>query len=517
MTKRAASVALLFFVLCLLVYSLTAFGGFRSPDAEMIYRVGESLAEGRGFAVEEIEIYPGFGAARGRDGRLYSIYPPVESLAIVPVIGIAEALNRTAWYEGHDLPLSHYVDNGLWRGFLGQPAGLPEAHASRFIVSFFNVLVSALCVSFFFLVAERMLRSPGAAAAAAGLYAFGTLAWHYSGTMFSEPLAVLFVLVSFYFIVLLDERFGGGAARITPLFISLSGLCLGIAAATHMTSLLFLPFFYLYARSVTGGRREGRSGMAPSTLWLLAVAAILALLGWYNFARFGSLLESGRALSGENPVFFHYPWTSEFWRGLYGLFLGGGKGLLLFCPAVLLAASGWRALYRKSLALAVILGSAILFRLLFVASYYDWHGGFCLGPRYLLPAVPFLILPFGFWVRELLYRGRWRRLAAAAAVGWLAASQQLYFALGEIFRYYHAIKLDYLDEGLDIFAGDRLYLDWSLSPLFHLLEQPRGAFFLGAVPLSNHALWAVGSLALLAITAVAFAAARPWRRGAGEA
>jgi hypothetical protein len=498
-TKSNVTVALLLFLSSLLLYSLTAYGGVRSPDAEMIFRVGQSLADGRGFTVEAIDIYPRFGVAPGEDGRLYSIYPPFSSLALVPVIKMAEAVNSSGWYEGMEPPLSHYVDRGLWRILRGEPAGDRQPHALRFLASFFNVVVSALCVALFFMTAARMLRSTAAAVATALLYACGSLAWPYSGTMFSEPLAMLFVLASFYLIVLLDGRFGGGGARTAPLLLALSGLALGIAAATHLTALLFVPFFYLYARGVIRGKwLRGGAGF-----WLGGVALVLSALGWYNFSRFGSLLESGRSLSGLNPVLFHHPLAVEFWRGLYGSLVGGGKGLLLFCPAVLLGALGWRAMARRNPLLGLTLGAAILFRVLFAASYYDWHGGFCLGPRYLLLAVPFLLLPFGFWCAEQIESGRWQRLALAALASWLLMAQQLYFALGDIFRYYHAIKIEYLDNGLDVFAGDKLYLDWSLSPLLHLLEYPRGPFLLQSIPLSNMALWGAGSaLLLIAVVAV---------------
>jgi len=209
-----------------------------------------------------------------------------------------------------------------------------------------------------------------------------------------------------------------------------------------------------------------------------------------------------------NPVVFLPPGTDAFWHGLYGLLLGGGKGLLVFCPAVVLALLGWPAFARGHGRLAALLGAAVLARVLFVASYYDWHGGFCLGPRYLLMAVPFLVLPFGFWWRNRLRERRWTMIAVSAAVAWSLAAQQFYFALGEIFRYLHTVKLEALRDGVDVLAGNRIYLDWSLSPALHLLDQPRGAFLLGWIPLSGPTLWAVGAGALFVLVAGGYALLR---------
>jgi hypothetical protein len=346
-----------------------------------------------------------------------------------------------------------------------------------------------------------MLRSSAAALATALLYAFGTLAWPYSGTLFGEPLALLLVLLSFHLIVALDRGFDDHDGPRAPLLMALSGLALGLASATHLTALLFLPFFLLYSRFASrGARRRGET-----ICWVLGAALPLAALGWYNLVRFGSLLESGRALSGLNPVLFHHPLAIEFWRGLFGLLAGGGKGLLLFSPAVLLGALGWRAMARRSMPLTLILGAALFSRLFFAASYYDWHGGFCLGPRYLLLAVPFLILPLGFWLDERLERRDLKTLVLGGLAAWAAMTQQLYFSLGDVFRYYHEIKIDYLGRGIDLFLEDRIYLEWALSPLIHSLDYPAGAFLLRTAPLPTAALWGGGSLLLLiALSAVGY-------------
>ena len=55
----------------LLVYSLTSYGGVRSPDAEVIFETCEALAHRGAFAVDPVSSWTGFGLAPGRDGALY--------------------------------------------------------------------------------------------------------------------------------------------------------------------------------------------------------------------------------------------------------------------------------------------------------------------------------------------------------------------------------------------------------------------------------------------------------------
>jgi hypothetical protein len=491
--RRIVAQALLVFCVCLAVYSITNYGGIRPPDSEAVFRVAASVADGKGFSPKDIESWPGFGVAPGRNGELYSVYPPVESFYFVPAVKIAELVNRSGWYLHHSVPMSHYVGNGLRQVMFNVPERDLRDHALRYVVSWFDVAASALVATLLYVVLAALTQSGAAAVIVALFYAFGTLAWPYAGSFFSEPVAMLFALASFY-----------GLGTLTLTSLALSGIALGLAVGTHPTAVLFFPLFaaYLVHREWRVEPHTpawaGRSWVGP-LVWLADFAVIMLLLGVYNYARFGSFLESGRGLSAANKVVLISPVSRTYWHNLYDLLVAPGKGILLFCPAVILAAAAWPRFHRTHRALSIILLAAVATRLLFNASYKDWHAGFSLGPRYLLMIVPFTMIPLAYWLRETLVAPSWRRLAGMLAAMYLCVAQQLYFALGEIFSYYHLESFSNGRRGVDIFANQRIYTDWKLSPLLHLHEFKRGPFLFQYVRLSNLTLWAIGSAVCLGI------------------
>ncbi|HVP56835.1 MAG TPA: phospholipid carrier-dependent glycosyltransferase, partial [bacterium] len=370
--------ALAVFLICFAVYAVTNYGGVRPPDSEVVFRVAESLADGRGFSPRDLESWPGFGVATGTGGGLYSIYPPMESLVLVPAVKLGQWINQSGWYLNHSVPFSHYVGNGLNHIMFGAPESDLRPHALRYLVSWFDVLVSALTVVVLYGVLLRLTRSGSAALLVALFYAFGTLAWPYAGSFFSEPLALLFVLVSFYGLVAWQSGSG--------IQLAVSGIALGLATATHATAALFLPFFAAYLVFAPGWTAlQGASGKprwraVPG--WLAGFVAVMVLLGIYNYARFGSFFESGRNLSPANKLAFVSLFGRAYWLALYHLLLAAGKGLVLFCPAVILGVVAWRGFHRERPVLSTILAAAFVARLLFCAAYKDWHAGFSLGPRY---------------------------------------------------------------------------------------------------------------------------------------
>ena len=97
----------------------------------------------------------------------------------------------------------------------------------------------------------------------------------------------------------------------------------------------------------------------------------------------------------EFLVDFHQGAGSWLSYGLRGLLVSPGKGLLITTPPVILAGLGFVPFFRRYRAEALAVVGLFLTLVLFYSTRRGWHGGACWGPRYLLPAMPLLMLPVG--------------------------------------------------------------------------------------------------------------------------
>ncbi len=504
--KKKKSASLLFsiilFLLTACLYTLMTYGGIRSPDSEIVYRLCESLGSRASVSVEEIETWPGFGVAQGREGKKYPVFGPAESYLAVPFYLLARQVEPTAWYEQlYYLPPSHYCTDGITAFATGHKPYDQRQHARRLIVSLFNILVSTIAVLVFWFIMLQLLGDLASALSAALVFAFGTMFWPYSGTFFSEPLATLFVLLSLHQLVCFDTA---SAKGLTPkkLHFLFSGIFLGLATCTHISAILFAPFFITWAvylayrydpsRGTSSSAKHPIKTLIPSlAIYLSGFGSLLLLLGFYNFYRFGNFLETGRTVDALAKKYFFYGTFTLSFKNLYGLLFGSGKGLLLFSPAIVLGLLGWYYFHKEKKVLSFIFIGVAVTRILFIAFRSDWHGGFSLGPRYLLMLLPILIIPFGFVVKKFLSQGNSRHLLLLAFYAFFCVSQQVFFCIGEIFSFFHGIKWQCSAQGIDILKNDRLYLDWEFSPIYHLLKGKRGPFLLQGIDISNGSLWLI--------------------------
>jgi hypothetical protein len=408
----------------------------------------------------------------------------------VPVIWIAQTTDALlAWPQ--QVPISHYTAKGLGNILSSTPPKYLAHHRLRFFSAWFNPLVTALLILVFGWLAYCLFQQPLTQVSVVFSFGFASLIWPYSGTFFSEPLATLLSLVSFA--ILLNP------STTHPLYRFLSGLCLGFAVATHLSAMLMVPFWAALYFWPDQADTESHNRTTINSIFNFGGGLLLPILalGLYNFWRFGSFLETGRSVDAFAAHAFGYGRFQDPWLGLEGLLISTGKGLWFFVPLSLVSLLCWPTFHRLRPRLSWILLAMIATRLFFIASRSDWHGGFSLGPRYLVMVLPYLILPIGFWLTQAIQQKWHRRIGLLAIAILLAAIQQAYFAAGEIFTYFHILRITLPKRNIDILSGENIYRNALYSPIWRLHEGMAGPFWAsGQTPLL---IWAILGFIVLTI------------------
>jgi hypothetical protein len=121
------------------------------------------------------------------------------------------------------------------------------------------------------------------------------------------------------------------------------------------------------------------------------------LFAAYNWAIFGTPLPVGYRYHAEYREIHRQGFmgfTGPTWQALYGITVSPYRGLFFLSPVLLLTFPGLLLLWRapRERRIAVLLGGTLLGFILYVASYSYWSGGDAVGPRFLVPAVPFMTL-----------------------------------------------------------------------------------------------------------------------------
>ena len=165
------------------------------------------------------------------------------------------------------------------------------------------------------------------------------------------------------------------------------------------------------------------AGLAAGAALLVEyqTAAILAILGAYVALRgmqaLGryvagvlpgvALLLTYDALAFGSPLHLSYRYVAikQQSTGFFGIglphlhstyqVLVGSSGLLLISPVLVAAAYGLVLLARTHRAEAIVCGAVAVFFLLLNCGYFSPYGGTLLGPRFFVPALPFLALGLG--------------------------------------------------------------------------------------------------------------------------
>ena len=324
------------------------------------------------------------------EGHYYLDKAPGPSFLAVPVYALARPILNLK--PSRDV-LNRLATSGAFSATLNEEGSglLPEKIYNFLVLYLITVVLISIPSAFLGVMIFSFLRDLGLgriwSIVVVLIYAWGTNAFAYANSFNSHQLTAFLIFGAFY----LGFRMRQGYSSWR--WIIAAGLMLGYAViCEYPTAVIALGVFIYIAASVPNWRWNlifVLSGLPPG---LLLVA--------YNLAIFHTPLPVGYEYSelytdlhsvGLFSITYPHP------QALYGLTFGSYRGLFFVSPVLLVALWGllimwWRSKeQRREWAVCI---AAFLALFLFYSSSVMWQGGYAVGPRYLVPMLPFLVMGF---------------------------------------------------------------------------------------------------------------------------
>jgi hypothetical protein len=293
---------------------------------------------------------------------------------------------RGAFYEAVDG--RRYSKYGVGLAFLFVPyaafskllsslINVPNDLMLLFLLSFYNVIFGAGTCVVTFLIARYFNASKIVSVSLALILAFATMCWRYSVWDFSEAAQMFFLTVTIYLVI-----------KNTYKSIFFSSLAIFLSCFIKIANIVFIPVFFFYI--LFNNCKGNRAYLKKPALFLIFPLLFSASILYLNFIRFGNPLETGYGL--ETSAFY----LTGAVRHAGNLLFSMDKGIFIYNPILLLAVFGYIKFLKSYRREAILFLCIILITLAISASFYGWEGGWCWGPRFLVPTLPLWLVPLFF-------------------------------------------------------------------------------------------------------------------------
>lgn len=346
------------------------------------------------------------------EGHHYSTKAPGSALLGVPVYwGFRQVLDGPLLTSLlNRLSSSQAVAGTLQEGGTGL---LPEKlyfALALYVVTFATVAVpSALLGVVLYLFTGYYSSSSVHRAWVTLTYGLATSVFPYSGSYFGHQIVAALLFLSFYLIFLVVRQ------AIKPTILPLVGFLMGYAVITEYPTVLIAAAIFLYAffrlPKKTWAAWLILGGILPGVIWMI-----------YNYQIYHKPIGFGYLYAplytDKNNVGF-FSLVSPHFEALWGITFGSYRGLFCLSPVMLLAIPGFYFFGRDREhrpEFLVCLWATISF-FLFNGSSVMWEGGYAVGPRYVLPMMPFMALALTFFTKHW-GRYRWARIAMGFLTLW---------------------------------------------------------------------------------------------------
>jgi len=294
---------------------------------------------------------------------------------------------RSAWPAGHAILILPWTAAGHY--LMARLPGIPNNISDLAVataICWSNATFAAIAVAVSFLLFLTFEISTKDALACGILLGLSTPLFVYSGWLYSEPATIAIFLTAAFLLFGSEKPVSLSRAVIAALLL---GFAVHIRPANMVTAFVFIA-----ASLAVDYSRHLDTGFAYRTTAVLI--AVLALSGLIylarNYSLFGNPFDFGVPPTAENGKDLD-SWHNPLWVGIFGFLFSPGKSALLFCPPAILGILGLPRLWVRNRGLFVLCLGAPIANLFLYSVRTQWEGGYCYGPRYLVPSLILLTLP----------------------------------------------------------------------------------------------------------------------------
>jgi len=273
----------------------------------------------------------------------------------------------------------------------------------------FNIILTLATAAYLYLVAARYTGSRSIPVIFVLTAFYCTFWWNYLRAQNSDIYQTLFLLGFYHHFT---SYFRAGAARRHQI---LAGAYLGAMILVKTFFVILIPIVFSFVAVVEYQRLDPnrrpisfKTAVTPfrQAAWIAfpIVCAGCVLLA-VNACKYGSPFETGWG----GPAF-----DGNFLVGLRGFLFERRHSVFIYFPVFTFALPGYPVFLRKHRLDGLLFLSIGLLIFLFCCKLGDWVGGWGYGPRYMLPYLPLLSLPF-IDTMELISANRRKIWVAAGA------------------------------------------------------------------------------------------------------